>query len=105
MTMKLAVDIKRNFPDLQVFDRDDMAFVKVVMYKDDAELMEVRVEQKDSDSAFSGSSREYWVTSRVVSIPDLPELPRVLNEGTEVVTTKIDLYKKIDQFLRYARAL
>lgn len=103
--MKLAVDIKKRFPDLQVFDRDDMAFVKVVMYKDDAELMEVRVEQKDSDSTFSDSSREYWITSRVVSIPDLPELPKVLNEGTEVVTTKIDLYKKIDQFLRYARAL
>jgi hypothetical protein len=103
--MKLAVDIKRNFPDLQVFDRDDMAFVKVVMYKDDAELMEVRVEQKDSDSAFVEASREYWITCRVVSIPDLPELPKVINEGTEVVTTKIDLYKKIDEFLRYARAL
>ena len=103
--MKLAVDIKKHFPDLQVFDRDDMAFVKVVMYKDDAELMEVRVEQKESTSAFSDSSREYWVTCRVVSIPDLPELPKVLNEGTEVVNTKIDLYKKIDQFLSYARAL
>lgn len=103
--MKLAVDIKKRFPDLQVFDRDDMAFVKVVMYKDDAELMEVRVEQKESNSAFVETSREYWVTCRVVSIPDLPELPKVLNEGTEVVNTKIDLYKKIDQFLRYARAL
>ena len=28
MNVKLAIDIKRNFPDLQVFDRDDMAFVK-----------------------------------------------------------------------------
>ena len=103
--MKLAVDIKNHFPDLQVFDRDDMAFVKVVMYKDDAELMEVRVEQKESTSTFVEASREYWITCRVVSIPDLPELPKVLNEGTKVVHTKIGLYKEINEFLNYARAL
>ena len=103
--MKLAVDIKRKFPDLQIFDRGDTVFVKVVLYKENPELMEVRVEQKETESIFSKGSREYWITSRVVSIPDLPELPRSLNEVTKVVNNKADLYKEINEFLNYARAL
>jgi len=103
--MTLAIDIKRRFPDLQVFDHDDLAFVKAVLYKDDVEMLEVRVQYKESHSAFSDSANEYWVTSRIVSIPDLPELPMVRNEGTEVLTSKNEMLKHIDSMLSYARAV
>ena len=103
--MILAVDIKRRFPDLQVFDHDELAFVKAVLYKDDVEMLEIRVEQKENNSTFADSDKEYWITSRIISIPDLPELPKVRNEGTEVVNTKGDLFKNIEAMLSYARAV
>lgn len=103
--MMLAVDIKRRFPDLQVFDHDELAFVKAVLYKDDVEMLEIRVEQKENNSTFADSGREYWITSRIISIPDLPELPKVRNEGTEVVNTKGELFKNIEAMLSYARAV
>lgn len=103
--MILAVDIKRRFPDLQVFDHDELAFVKAVLYKDDVEMLEIRVEQKESHSTFAGSEKEYWITTRIISIPDLPELPKVRNEGTEVVNTKNDLFSNIENMLSYARAV
>ena len=103
--MILAVDIKRRFPDLQVFDHDELAFVKAVLYKDDVEMLEIRVEQKENNSTFADSDKEYWITTRIISIPDLPELPKVRNEGTEVVNTKGDLFKNIEAMLSYARAV
>lgn len=103
--MMLAVDIKRRFPDLQVFDHDELAFVKAVLYKDDVEMLEIRVEQKENNSTFADSEKEYWITTRIISIPDLPELPKVRNEGTEVVNTKGDLFKNIESMLSYARAV
>lgn len=103
--MMLAVDIKRRFPDLQVFDHDELAFVKAVLYKDDVEMLEIRVEQKENNSTFADSEKEYWITTRIISIPDLPELPKVRNEGTEVVNTKGDLFKNIEAMLSYARAV
>jgi hypothetical protein len=103
--MILAVDIKRRFPDLQVFDHDELAFVKAVLYKDDVEMLEIRVEQKENNSTFADSEKEYWITTRIISIPDLPELPKVRNEGTEVVNTKGDLFKNIEAMLSYARAV
>lgn len=103
--MMLAVDIKKMFPDLMVFDYDELAFVKAVLYKDDVEMLEIRVEQKENNSTFADSEKEYWITSRIISIPDLPELPKVRNEGTEVVNTKNDLFKNIEDMLSYARAV
>lgn len=103
--MTLAIDIKRTFPDLQVFDYDETAFVKAVLYKDDVEMLEIRVEQKGNHSTFSDSEKEYWITSRIISIPDLPELPKVRNEGTEVVNSKNNLFKNIENMLSYARAI
>lgn len=103
--MTLAIDIKRHFPDLQVFDHDDLAFVKAVLYKDEVEMLEIRVTQKESHNSFTDGGKEYWITSRIVTIPDLPELPSVRNEGTEVVNTKNDLFKQVENMLSYARSI
>jgi len=103
--MTLAIDIKRQFPDLQVFDYDEVAFVKAILYKDDVEMMEIRVEQKEVGGTFANGSKEYWVTSRIVTIPDLPELPMVRNEGVEVTQNKQEMFKKITDMLSYARSI
>lgn len=103
--MKLAIDIKSTFPDLRVFDHDEAAFVKAVLYKENIELLEIRIEQKQMTSTFSDSEKEYWITTRIVNIPDLPELPKVRNEGTQVVNNKNGLFKAIEDMLSYARAV
>jgi len=103
--MTLAIDIKKQFPDLRVFDYDEVAFVKAILYKDDVEMMEIRIEEKKPDTTFSNGAKEYWVTSRIVSVPDLPSLPKVRNEGVEVFNKKQDMFNKIEDMLSYARAL
>lgn len=103
--MTLAIDIKRTFPDLQVFDYDETAFVKAVLYKDDVEMLEIRVEQKGNHSTFADSEKEYWITTRIITIPDLPDLPKVRNEGVEVTPSKIEMFKKIENMLNYARTV
>jgi len=102
--MSIAVDIKTMFPDLDVFDYDNTAYVKKLMYKDETELMEMRIEEKAVNGLLS-SSKEYWVTNRMIVLRNLPEMPLVRNEGTDVVGSKIGLYKKIEKMLSYARSI
>lgn len=103
--MILAIDIKKRFPDLRVFDHDESAFVKAVLYKEDIQLLEIRIEEKEVRNTFADAPKEYWITTRIVSIPDMPDLPMVRNEGTEVVNKKILLFEKIRNILDYARAV
>lgn len=103
--MTLAVDIKRKFPDLQVFDYNDTAFVKSVLYKSKVDMLEIRVEEKSNHNSFSQKSKEYWITTRIVTIPDIPETPIVRDEGVEVTTSKLKMLNKIESMLNYARAI
>lgn len=104
--MTLAVDIKRRFPDLQVFDYDDTAFVKAVLYKSNVDMLEIRVEEKNSHNNFSSDkNKEYWITTRIVTIPDIPEMPNISDEGVEVTTSKLKMLNKIENMLNYARAI
>lgn len=103
--MMLAIDIKKQFPDLRVFDHDELAFVKAVLYKGDVQLLEIRIEPKEENHNFADNVKEYWITSRIVSIPAMPKLPSVRNEGTKVVSTKIDLFRNIEDMLSYARSI
>lgn len=103
--MTLAIDIKRRFPDLQVFDYEETAFVKAVLYKSNVDMLEIRVEEKNNHSNFSQNNREYWITTRIVTIPDIPEMPNVSDQGVEVTTSKLKMLNKIEDMLNYARAI
>lgn len=103
MTINTADKIKARFPFLDVFDKinsDGLVFVRKVHYDENMRLIEMRIEVKKIHSLIAGASVEYWITSRVVSVPDLPGMPYVDNAKTRVVHTKGDLFREIEKRMK-----
>lgn len=104
MSVNIADRIKARFEHLDVFDKideNDVVFVRKMYYDNQVRLMEIRVEVKRIRSLLGGAKTEYWVSGRVVSIPDMPAQPKVTNLGVSVVNNKLALMDYIADIDKY----
>jgi hypothetical protein len=102
--MTLAERIKTQFPDLTVYEIDDEVYIKVMFTKIDIEILDIRVIKKDIKSLMDSSS-EYWIASKITKIPHLPGEAYSMQMQTSVVNTRVEMYKKIEEIISYARTL